>query len=42
MRSLLAAVLIAMPFAALADEAKIQIDHVWPRAAQPGMTQWST
>jgi len=36
MRSLLAAVLIAMPFAAYADEAKIQIDHVWSRAAPAG------
>ncbi len=36
MRTLLAAVLIAMPFAAFADETRIQIDHVWARAAPAG------
>jgi copper(I)-binding protein len=33
MRSPLAAVLLAMPLAAFADEAAIHIDHVWSRAA---------
>ena len=36
MRPLLAAVLIAMPLAAFADEAGIQVDHVWSRAAMAG------
>ena len=36
MRTLLAAILIAMPFAAFADETGIQIDHVWARAAPAG------
>lgn len=36
MRSLLAAVLIAVPLAALADQTGIQIDHVWSRAAMAG------
>ena len=31
MRTLLAAILIAMPFGAFADEAGIQIDHAWAR-----------
>jgi hypothetical protein len=33
MRTLLAAILIVMPFAALADEAGIHVGHVWARAA---------
>lgn len=36
MRTLLAAVLIAMPLACLADEAGIHVDHVWSRAAMAG------
>ena len=36
MRLLFAAILIAIPFATFADEAKIQIDHVWARAAPAG------
>jgi copper(I)-binding protein len=36
MRSLLATILIAMPFAAFADGAGIQVDHVWSRAAPAG------
>ena len=36
MRTLLAAILIAMPFGAFADEAGIQIDHAWARAAPAG------
>jgi copper(I)-binding protein len=36
MRSLLTAVLIAMPFTAFADPAPIQLDHVWSRAAIVG------
>jgi len=36
MRSLLAAMLMAMSLATLADEAKIQIDPVWSRAAPAG------
>ena len=36
MRMLLATILIAMPFAAFADEAGIQVDHVWARAAPAG------
>ena len=36
MRSLLAAILIAMPFAVFADGAGIQFDHVWSRAAPAG------
>jgi copper(I)-binding protein len=36
MRSRLAAVLVAMPLAAFADEAGIHIDHVWSRAALSG------
>jgi len=41
MRSLLAIILTvvpftAMPFATFADDAKIQIDHVWSRAASAG------
>ena len=36
MRTLLAAILMAMPFAAFADEAGIQVDHVWARAAPAG------
>jgi periplasmic copper chaperone A len=36
MRSLLAAALIAIPLAASADEASIQIGHVWSRAAMAG------
>ena len=36
MRPLLATILIAMPFAAFADEAGIQVDHVWARAAPAG------
>ena len=33
MRMLLATILIGMPFATLAEEAGIQVDHVWARAA---------
>ena len=36
MRPLLAAVLIATPLAALADEAGIHVGHVWSRAAMAG------
>lgn len=36
MRPLLAAALLAMPLAAFADEAGIQVDHVWSRAAMAG------
>jgi len=36
MRSRLAAVLVAMPLAAFADEAGIHIDHAWSRAAISG------
>jgi len=36
MRSLLAAILIVVPLATFADEAKIQIDHAWSRAAPAG------
>jgi Copper chaperone PCu(A)C len=36
MRSILAAVLIAIPLAASADEADIQIGHAWSRAAMAG------
>jgi len=38
MRPFLAAILIAMPLAALADQAGIQVDHVWSRAAMAGRT----
>ena len=36
MRTLLAAILIVMPFAAFGDDAGIQVDHVWARAAPAG------
>jgi periplasmic copper chaperone A len=36
MRTLLAAILIVMPFATFADQAGIQVDHVWARAAPAG------
>ena len=36
MRTLLAAILIVMPFAAFANQAGIQVDHVWARAAPAG------
>ena len=36
MRTLLATILIVLPFAAFADETGIQIDHVWARAAPAG------
>lgn len=36
MRSLLATILIAMPFVVFADGTEIQIDHVWSRAAPAG------
>ena len=36
MRTLLAAILLAMPVAAFADETAIQIDRVWARAAPAG------
>jgi periplasmic copper chaperone A len=36
MRTLLAAILIVMPFAAFADQAGIQVDQVWARAAPAG------
>ena len=36
MRTLLAIILIVMPFAGLAEEAAIQIDNVWARAAPAG------
>jgi copper(I)-binding protein len=36
MRSMLAFILIVLQFAALADEAGIQVDHVWSRAAPAG------
>jgi hypothetical protein len=36
MRSLLAAILIVMPFIAFADEAGVHVDHVWSRAAMSG------
>ena len=36
MRALLAAVLLATPLAAFADEAAIHVDHVWSRAAMAG------
>jgi copper(I)-binding protein len=36
MRSLLTATILVLSFAGFADEANIQIDHVWSRAAQAG------
>lgn len=33
MRTLLAVILIGMPFAVLANEAAIQVDHVWARGS---------
>ena len=36
MRLLLAVALIAVPLIAFADEARIQVDHVWSRAAMAG------
>ena len=36
MRSILATILIVMPFAVFADGAGIQVDHVWSRAALAG------
>jgi periplasmic copper chaperone A len=36
MRTLLATILIVMPFAAFADVVGIQVDHVWARAASAG------
>ena len=36
MRATLGAILIAIPFAAVADQAGIQVDHVWSRAALAG------
>src|ERR1700722_8983691 len=36
MRTLLTAILMPMPFTAFADEAGIQVDHVWARAAPAG------
>ena len=36
MRAILGAILIAIPFAAVADQAGIQVDHVWSRAALAG------
>jgi len=38
MRPFLAVILIALPLAALADQAAIQVDHVWSRAAIAGRT----
>src|SRR5208337_405577 len=36
MRALLAAAMIAMPLAAVAQSPSLQIDHVWSRAAMAG------
>jgi copper(I)-binding protein len=36
MRPLLAAVLLAVPLAAFADEAGVHVDHAWSRAAMAG------
>jgi copper(I)-binding protein len=36
MRTLLATILIGIPFAALANEAAVHVEHVWARAAPAG------